>query len=181
MTVNNAIDAMAQEVKKELAHNVDLSIGSIENPAEAVPVLIDRMDNICALMDYQATLITYAESALEEAKFLYKRKEMSAKKKYNQAFVGYKQEDRTKPKDQRRTDKEYEAMAELESNIELNEALSAEKIYLNTQHGLEDAKHKYETLNNHFLGYRKACDLLSSEIKKLGDPRDRFAQRGGSY
>ena len=180
MTVNAQINGVAEAIKEELRQNTDLAIGSIENPAEAVPVLIERMDNICALMDYQATLITYAETALEEAKFQYKRKEIIAKKKYNQAFVGYKQEDRPKPKDMRRTDKEYEAMAELESNIEVNEALTAEKLYMHAQHDLEDAKHKYETLNNHFLGYRKACDLLSKEMNKLGDPSARFS-RPGSY
>ena len=174
MTVNNEINSVAAAIKREINTDVDLAIGSLENPAEAVPTLCERIDNICALMDYQATLISYSESALEEAKFQYKRKELAAKKKYNEAFVHYKQEDRPKPRDQRRTDMEYEAMAELESGIEVNEALSAEKEYMHAQHALEDAKHKYETLNNHFLGYRKACDLLSKELSKLGDPRDRF-------
>ena len=40
--------------------------------------------------------------------------------------------------------------------------------YLKAQHELEDAKHKYETLNNHFLSYRKSCDLLKIEFEKLG-------------
>ena len=182
MTVNNAINGIAEAVKEELRQGVDLTIGNLENPAEAVPVLCERMDNICALMDYQATLITYAEQALEEAKFQYKRRELVAKKKYNESFVAYKQEDRPKPKDQRRTDKEYEALAELEASILVNEALSAEKDYLRAQHNLEDAKHKYETLNNHFLGYRKACDLLSKEMSKLGDHGARFeVRRPGSY
>ena len=180
MTANNQINGIAQAIRSELRQDVDLAIGSIENPAEAVPVLIERMDNICALMDYQATLISNAETGLEEAKFQYKRKELVAKKKYNDAFVRFKQEDRLKPKDQRRTDKEYEAIAELESNIEVNEAMSSEKEYMHAQHQLEDAKHKYETLNNHFLGYRKACDLLVKEMNKLGDPAARFS-RPGSY
>jgi hypothetical protein len=131
-------------------------------------------------MNYQATLISCAESNLEEAKYKYKKKESSAKKKYNEAFVRFKSEDRLKPKDQRRTDKEYEAIAELESNIDVNEALSAEKEYMHAQHGLEDAKHKYEILNNHFLSYRKACDMLVKEMNKLGDNRP-MRSTGGGY
>ena len=124
MTVTNAINDMAEEVRQELLVDVDLTIGSLENPAEAVPTLCERMDKICALMDYQATLITHAENALEEAKFQYKRKELVARKKYNESFVHYKQEDSPKPRDMRRTDKEYEAMSELDASIEVNEALS---------------------------------------------------------
>jgi hypothetical protein len=179
MTVVQEINNVADEIKKELNQDVDLTIGSLENPAEAVPTLCERMDRICAMMDYQATLITYAETALEEAKYQYKRKELAAKKKYNEAFVKYKQEDRAKPKDQRRTDPEYCAMAELESSIDTNECLTAERAYLKSQHNLDDAKHKYEVLDNHFLSYRKACDLLSKEMQKLGDPRNKFNQGGG--
>jgi hypothetical protein len=179
MTVNEQINSVAEEIKKEVVKDVDLSIGSIEDPSEAVPVLCERMDRICAMMDYQATLITYAETALEEAKYQYKRRELSAKKIYNEAFCRYKQEDRQKPKDQRRTDKEYEAIAELECDIPLNEALSFEREYLKTQHKLDDAKHGYETLLNHFLSYRKACDLLMKEMNKLGDHT--VYKRPGSY
>ena len=168
MNVQQEIEGVAEEIKKELNQDADLTIGNIENPAEAVPVLCERMDRICAMMNYQATLITYAETALEEAKYKYKKKESAAKKKYNEAFVRYKQEDRQKPKDQRRTDKEYEAIAELEANIDVNEALSEEKAYLHTLHRLDDEKHRYEILNNHFLSYRKACDLLTKEMSKLG-------------
>ena len=171
MNVNQEINGVAEEIKKELNQDIDLTIGSLENPAEAVPTLCERMDRICAMMDYQATLISYAETALEEAKYKYKKKELTAKKKYNDSFVGYKQEDRLKPRDQRRTDKEYDAMAELEAHIEVNEALSCEKEYLHAQHGLDDAKHKYEILNNHFLSYRKACDMLVKEMNKLGGPK----------
>ena len=183
MTVNNAIGEMAREVQKELAHEVDLTIGSFSNELEIAPVLCERMDTICGLMDYQATIITHAENNLEEARFQYKRKELVAKKKYNEAFVRFKQEDRPKPKDMRRTDKEYEAIAELEASIETNEALQCEREYLRAQHALEDAKHKYETLNNHFLKYRKACDLLNKEMSKLGDQSHRFRPggAGGGY
>ena len=169
MTVNGEINQLAEEVKKELNQEVDLTIGSLEDPAQAVPTLCERMDRICAMMDYQATLISYAESALEEAKYRFKKKELVARKKYNDAFVRYKQEDRLKPKDQRRTDKEYEAIADLEANIDLNESLTCERDYMHAQHKLEDEKHRYEILNNHFLSYRKACDLLTKEMAKLGD------------
>jgi hypothetical protein len=179
MSVNETINGVAEEIKREINSEVDLTIGSLENPAQAVPTLCERMDRICAMMDYQATLISYAESALEEAKYQYKRKELAAKKKYNEAFVKYKQEDRVKPKDQRRTDPEYCAIADLEASIDTNEALSAEREYLKTQHGLDDAKHKYEVLNNHFLSYRKACDMLVKEMNKLGDPRNKFSNGGG--
>ena len=174
MTVNGEIQVIAEAIKKEVNEDVDLSIGSIENPSVAVPVLCERMDRICGLMDYQAELIAHAETALEEAKYQYKRKELAAKKTYNEAFCKYKQEDRMKPKDQRRTDKEYEAIAELEAHISTSESLSAEREYLKTQHQLDDAKHKYEILNNHFLSYRKASDMLMVELRKLGDPRDKY-------
>jgi hypothetical protein len=174
MTVNMELQAISEEIKKEVNNEVDLSIGNIENPSVAVPVLIERMDRICAMMDYQAELLTRAESALEEAKYQYKRRELGAKKSYNEAFCRYKQEDRQKPKDQRRTDKEYEAMAELECDIPMNEALSFEREYLKTQHKLEDEKHRYEILNNHFLSYRKASDMLMKELNKLGGPRERM-------
>ena len=174
MTVNSEINSVAEEIKREVAQEIDLSIGSIENPAEATPVLIERMDRVCGLMDYQATLITYAESALEEAKFQYKRKEQAAKRKYNESLCRFKQEDRLKPRDQRRTDVEYEAMAELESDILVNEQLSTERVYLTAQHKLDDEKHRYEILQNHFLSYRKASDLLITEMKKLGDPMAKY-------
>jgi len=175
MTVNDEINKVAAEIKQEIDSEVNLNIGEIENPAEAVPILCERMDRICGMMDYQATLITYAEDHLEEAKYQYKRKDLLAKHKYNEAFVKFKQEDKPKPKDQRRTDKEYEAMAQLESNVASNEALSEERVYLNAQHRLDDAKHRYEILNNHFLSYRKACDLLTKELSRFGDnwPRNK--------
>ena len=174
MTVNSEINAIAEEIKQEVNEDVDLSIGSIENPSVAVPVLCERMDRICAMMDYQAELLTHAETALEEAKYQYKRRELAAKKSYNESFCRFKQEDRQKPRDQRRTDKEYEAMAELECDIPMNEALSFEREYLKTQHKLEDEKHRYEILNNHFLSYRKASDMLMKELNKLGGPRERM-------
>jgi len=174
MTVNQELNKIAEEIKKEVNQEVDLSIGDVENPAEAVPVLCERMDRVCAMMDFQATLISHAETALEEARYQYKRKELFAKKKYNDSFVKFKQEDRLKPKDQRRTDKEYEAIAELEAHVEMNEALSCEKEYLRSQHRLDDEKHKYDILNNHFLSYRKACDMLVKEFNKLGGIRDRL-------
>lgn len=174
MVVNTEINRIAQQIKDEVNNDVDLTIGNIENPAQAVPVLCERMDRICSMMDYQAEIISSAESMLEEAKYLYKRKELAAKKKYNESFISFKQEDRLKPKDQRRTDKEYEAMAELESSIDMNEALSCERDYFTAQHRLDSEKHRYEILNNHFLSYRKACDLLSTELKKLGDHSVRY-------
>ena len=181
MTVSQEIDKIATEIKKEINTEVDLSIGNVESIAEATPILCERMDKICSMMSYQATIISVAETALEEAKYQYKRKELSAKKKYNESLIKYKQDDRQKPRDQRRTDPEYVAMAELEANIELNEALSAEREYLRTQHKLDDAKHHYEILNNHFLAYRKASDMLVSEMKNLGDPRDRFPRKMNNY
>jgi hypothetical protein len=177
MTINQEINNIAEEIKKEVNAEVDLNIGKIENPAECVPLLCERMDRICAMMDFQATLITYAEDTLEEAKYQYKKNDLLAHHKYDEAFVKFKQEDRPKPKDQRRTDKEYEAMASLESNIAFNEALSSERVYQKAQHRLDDEKHKYEILNNHFLSYRKACDLLSKEMNKLGGPREHIGSQ----
>ena len=168
MNVHNQINEIAEEIKREVDKDVDLNIGDIEDPALAVPTLCERMDRVCGLMDYQATLITYAEKTLEEARYQFKKKEMLAKKKYNEQFCFFKQEDRLKPKDQRRTDKEYEAMADLESHTETFEALTCEREYVTAQHNLSDQQHKYEVLNNHFLSYRKAADLLIKEFNKLG-------------
>ena len=174
MVLENKINEIAEEVKKEVDIEIDLSIGNIEHPAQAAPILCERMDKVCGLMDYQAELISIAEKNLEEAKYQYKHKELLSKKLYNESFCKYKQEDRLKPREQRRTDPEYQAMAELEANISLNEALTAERDYLASQHYLDDAQHKYEILNNHFLSYRKACDLLVKEMNKLGGPRERY-------
>ena len=164
MTVNEEINDIARRIKEEVNSEVTLTIGNIEDPSQAVPVLCERMDTICAMMDYQATMISNAEKEMEEAKFQYKRRELRAKQKYNEAFVAFKQEDRPKPKSERRTDKEYEALASLEASIDVNEVLSKEKEYLRSQHNLTSEKHRYETLNNHFLSYRKACDLLMKEL-----------------
>lgn len=169
MTVTKEINDIAIQIKEEVKTDVDLSIGNVENPALAVPILCERMDTICSMMAYQAEIISRAESNLEEKKYLYKKKELDAKKKYNNAFVSFKQEDRPKPRSDRRTDKEYEAMAELESNIAMNEALNSERDYMNAQHKLADERHRYDILNNHFLSYRKACDLLMKEMSSLGD------------
>lgn len=177
MTVNQSINNIALAIKEEVDQDIDLTIGNIENPGEATPILCERMDKICSMMSYQSTLISTAETALEEAKFQYKKKEQAAKKKYNESFVRFKQEDRLRPRDQRRTDKEYEAIAELESDILINESLTAEREYLKAQHKLLDELHNYEILNNHFLSYRKACDMLMKEMQKLGGPR----VLGGGY
>lgn len=169
VSVTDEINNIAKQIKEEVNEEVDLSIGNIERPAEAVPILCERMDTICGLMEYQSTIISRSESALEEAKFRYKKKELITKQKFNSAFVDFKQEDRPKPRNQRRTDPEYTALAELEASVEMNETLNLEKEYLKAQHDLHDAKHHYEVLNNHFLSYRKACDLLTKEIAKFGD------------
>ena len=175
MTVSQQLTAIGNQIRSEVNSEITLSIGDVENPAQAVPILIERMDTICAMMDYQAEIITHAETALEEAKYQYKRKELGSKKKYNEAFVKYKQEDRHKARTEKRTDPEYAAMAELEANVDLNETLTSERAYLASQHKLDDEKHRYEVLNNHFLSYRKACDMLMIEFKKLGDPRDKYS------
>ena len=177
MSVTKEINNIAQKIKEEVNSEVDLSIGSVEHPAQAVPVLCDRMDVICAMMDYQAEIISRAEATQEEVRYIYEKKKLTAKRKYNNAFVTLKQEDRPKPKQERRTDKEYEALAELEADIETNESLSAEREYWKYNHKLDDEKHKYEILNNHFLSYRKACDMIVKEMNKLGGPREKY---GGS-
>ena len=89
MTVNKEINDIARNIKEEVNSEVNLSIGNIENPAQAVPILCERMDTICSMMAYQAEIITHAESNLEEKRYLYKKKELEAKKKYNQAFVDF--------------------------------------------------------------------------------------------
>jgi hypothetical protein len=168
MTTNSEINEIARRIKEEVNSDVDLSIGNIEDPAQAVPILCERMDKICAMMEFQAEMIKSAESNLEEKKYQYKKKELIAKKKYNESFIRFKQEDRQRPRNERRTDPEYTAIAELESNVEMNEALTCEKDYMKSQHMLSDEKHKYEILNNHFLSYRKACDMLVKEMNTFG-------------
>ena len=179
MTVNSEISGIARNIKEEINKDIELSIGSVEHPAQAVPVLVERMDKICAMMDFQAEIISHAESDQEEKRYLFEKKKLIAKKKYNTAFVTLKQDDRPKPKCQRRTDKEYEALADLEADIEMNESLTAEKEYWKSNHRLMDEKHKYEILNNHFLSYRKACDMIVKEMDKLGGPRERYGGTEG--
>lgn len=178
MTVNKEIDLIARKVKEEVNSDVDLTIGSIEQPAQAVPVLIERMDKICAMMDFQSEVISRAETNQEEKRYHYEKKKLIAKKKYNDAFVKFKQDDRPKPRPERRTDKEYEALAELEADIETNESLTAERDYWRANHKLSDEKHKYEILDNHFLSYRKAADMLVKEMNKLGGPREKLGGTG---
>jgi hypothetical protein len=170
--IEKELDSIAQEVSEELKiEPEELSMGFQEDPAQAVPVLMERMDKICGLMDYQATLIEAAKSALEEARYIYKKAEKDYKHELNRSYLKFKQEDREKYgadfKKNSRTDPEYHAMADLEAETKLNWSLQKERDYLHRQHKLEDAKHKYETLNNHFLSYRKSCDLLRMEIEKL--------------
>lgn len=172
-SVERELDNITKEVAEELmVEPEDLSMGFQENPAQAVPVLMERMDKICGLMDYQATLIENAKSSLEEYRYRYKKADKDYEHDLHRAYLKFKQEDREKYgsdfKRNSRTDPEYKAMAELEVETKLNFALQCERDYLKSQHKLEDAKHKYETLNNHFLSYRKSCDLLKMEMEKLG-------------
>jgi hypothetical protein len=169
MTVNAAINDIAKAIKEEIVTEVDLSIGTHEDPAQTSATISERIDKILAMMDFQSSKITAAENVVEEMQYQYRRKELAAKTKYNHAFINFKSEDRLKPKDQRRTDKEYEAMAELESNIEVSESLSAHKAYVSAQHKLDDEKHNYEILEAHFTGYKKQAELLMRELSRFGD------------
>src|SRR5665213_1622285 len=169
MTVNGVINSVAQEIKEELNSEVDLSIGKHESPAQTAEVISERIDKILAMMEYQSLNIIKAEEILEEASFQHKRKELAAKTKYNRAFVGFKSEDRVKPKDQRRTDVEYIAMAELECNIEVNETIFAHKAYMAAQNRVSDEKHRAEILEAHFTGYKKQAELIIRELNRFGD------------
>ncbi len=171
--VEREINDIAREVAEEIMVEPEaLAMGSHETAAQAAPVLMERMDKVCGLMDYQATLIEHAKNNLEEAKYVSKRAEKDYKHEHNKAYLRFKQEDREKYgadfKRNAKTDPEYKAMADMEADDKLNFSLQKERDYLAAQHALEDAKHKYETLNNHFLSYRKSCDLLKMEFEKLG-------------
>jgi len=172
-----AIEKELEVIQEEIAEETQiepkqLAMGFQENPAQAVPVLMERMDKICGLMDWQATIIENTKSELEDARYIYKKAEKDYKHEHNKAYLTFKQGDREKYgtdfKKNAKTDPEYKAMADLEVNERLNFTLQKERDYLAAQHALEDAKHKYETLNNHFLSYRKSCDLLKIEFEKLG-------------
>lgn len=171
-----AVDQKLQDITKEVSEELeiipeDLMIGMQDSPQQSVPVLMERMDKICALMSYQNELIERAKKELENAKYRYKRAEKDYKHKLNEAYLGYKQEDREKYgsdfKKLGRTDPEYHAMAELDADIRLNEALMAERDFLASQHNLQNTQHNYECLNNHFLSYRKSCDLLKMEMENF--------------
>lgn len=173
----SAVEKELEVIRDEIAEEIrvepeELAMGFQENPAQAVPVLMERMDKICGLMDFQATLIENAKSRLEDARFTHKKAEKDYKHEHSKAYLRFKQEDREKYgadfKKNAKTDPEYKAMADLEVEEKLNWSLQKERDYLAAQHALEDAKHKYETLNNHFLSYRKSCDLLKIEFEKLG-------------
>jgi hypothetical protein len=172
-TVEDNLDKIASEVAKEVRVNPeDLSLGfKEENAAEAVPLLIDRMDKICGLMDYQATIIEHTKKELEEARYRFRVAEKEAKHIFDMSLVKFKNEDREKYgvdfKKRGRTDPEYQAMANLEAHSKSIFAMQMERDYFKAQHKLEDAQHNYETLNNHFLSYRKSCDLLKMEIERF--------------
>jgi len=167
------LEVITNEIAVEmLVEPESLAMGSHDTASQAVPVLMERMDKVCGLMDWQATLIEKAKVELEEKKYIHKKAEKDYKHEHNKAYLGYKQADREKYgadfKKNARTDPEYKAMSDMEVDEDLNFALQKERDYLAAQHALEDAKHKYETLNNHFLSYRKSCDLLKIEFEKLG-------------
>ena len=173
----SALEAELQIITEEIADEIhvdpdSLSMGAHDTAAQAVPVLMERMDKVCGLMDWQATLIERSKTEQEDKKYLHKKAEKDYKHGHNTAYLGFKQEDREKFgtdfKKNAKTDPEYKAMADMEVDELLNFALQKERDYLKSQHALEDAKHKYETLNNHFLSYRKSCDLLKIEFEKLG-------------
>jgi len=171
-----AIDEKLKDISEEVSVELEmdpeqLMMGVQDNPSQSVPVLMERMDKICALMSYQNELIENAKKELENAKYRYKRSEKDYKHKLNEAYLKYKQEDREKYgtdfKKLGRTDPEYHAMAELDADIKLNETLAAERDYLASQHKLQNVQHNYECLNNHFLSYRKSCDLLKMELENF--------------
>jgi len=167
------LDVITEEIAEEIQVDPErLSMGSHDTAAQAVPVLMERMDRVCGLMDWQATLIERSKTELEDKKYVYKKAEKDYKHEHSKAYLNFKQADREKYgtdfKRNSKTDPEYQAMADLEVDVLLNFALQKERDYLAAQHKLEDAKHKYETLNNHFLSYRKSCDLLKIEFEKLG-------------
>jgi len=172
--VEKKLDEIAEEVAEELKiEPEDLALNfQQENESKVVSILVEKMDKICALMDYQATIIEQSKSRLEDAKYLYKTSEKDYKHTKTSAYLRFKQEDRMKyGSDFKKlgcTDAEYVAMSDLEADTRLNFALQKERDYLSAQHNLEDCKHKYETLNNHFLSYRKSCDLLRMEIERFG-------------
>lgn len=170
--VDKKLKDIATEVSVELEYDPEeLMIGVQDDPVQSVPVLMERMDRICALMSYQNELIERAKKELENAKFRHKRAEKDYKHKLNESYLKYKQEDREKYgsdfKKLGRTDPEYHAMAELDADVKLNEALTAERDYLAAQHNLQNIQHNYECLNNHFLSYRKSCDLLKMEMESF--------------
>ena len=167
--VEKELQDISNQVSEELKIDPEeLAIGVQDSPVKSVPILMERMDKICSLMSYQSEFIEAAKKELENAKFRYKKSEKDYKHEKDKAYLRYKQEDRNKYgadfKKLGCTDPEYQAMAELDANIKLNETLTAERNYLTSQHNLENAKHNYELLNNHFLSYRKSCDLLKMEL-----------------
>jgi hypothetical protein len=175
--IMTAVEAELQVITEEIAEEIEvdpqsLAMGPHETAAQAVPVLMERMDKVCGLMDWQATLIENSKTDLEDKKYIHKKAEKDYKHEHNKAYLGFKQADRERFgadfKRNSKTDPEYKAMADMEVDEKLNFALQKERDYLKSQHALEDSKHKYETLNNHFLSYRKSCDLLKIEFEKLG-------------
>jgi hypothetical protein len=168
-----AADKKVQDISEEVSVELEidpeeLMIGVQDNPSQSVVVLMERMDKICAIMSYQNELIERSKKELENAKYRYKRAEKDYKHKLNESYLKYKQEDREKYgtdfKKLGRTDPEYHAMAELDADVKLNEALTAERDHLTALHNLQNKQHSYECLNNHFLSYRKSCDLLKMEL-----------------
>ena len=172
-----ALESELKIITNEIAEEIkvkpeSLEMGSHDTAVQAVPVLMEKMDKICSLMDWQATLIEKAKKELENKKYIHKVAEKEYKHEHNKAYLKFKQEDREKYgvnfKKNAKTDPEYKAMSDMEVHEMLNFSLQKERDFLTTQHALEDEKHKYETLNNHFLSYRKSCDLLKIEFEKLG-------------
>lgn len=139
-----------------------------ESPVLSVPIIMDKMDKVCALMVRQSEVIENKKKECENQHYRMKRAKKDHHHAVNTAYIKYKQEDREKYgsefKKLGRTDPEYVAMAELDADVKLNESLAAERDYFTALHALEDAQHSYEILENHFLNYRKSCDMLKAEM-----------------
>lgn len=166
---SDPIDKKMESICEELVVDTDGYDSVIhESPILTVPVIMDKMDKVCSLMARQGEVIENKKKECENQHYRMKRAKKDHHHAVNTAYIKYKQEDREKYGGEfrklGRTDPEYVAMAELDADIKLNESLTAERDYLAALHSLEDAEHSYEILENHFLNYRKSCDMLKAEM-----------------
>lgn len=139
----------------------------IEKPEQAISVLLKKLEEICGLLDLQNEKMKSSKHKTSDAWIEFKTAQRDYNSLCNQTYIRLKEDARKnkESKSIRITDAEFKAMADIEADVSYFAFLSAEKKYKEAQEDAAAEKDVYDSLNNHFLAYRKASDLILAELK----------------